>query len=289
VARAGRVVVEAVTFAVTSGQAAALIGRSGAGKSSLLAAAAAALPLHAGDILVDGRSVRREAAAVRRLVGYVPGRLPSWPGVRAEEFLRLFAAGAGLVGRAGRTAVGKALDMAGLAGRGDAPVDALPAGHAKRLLVARAILHDPEVLLLDDPFGGLDPAERRDVERLVGDAHLMGRTVLAAVDDAVLPSCFTHLAVLAEGRLVASGPHDPAVFAAGRGWTCTLTCRGSADAAVRVAGPLVETARAVDADTVTLTLDPARGELADVVAAVVRAGLRVDAAGFDPPWTAQLV
>jgi ABC-2 type transport system ATP-binding protein len=289
VERAGHVVVEAVTFTVAPGQAAALIGRTGAGKSSLLAAAATSLPLHGGDILVDGRSVRREAEEVRRRVGYVPSRLPSWPGLRADEFLRLFAAGAGLVGRPGATAVRKALDLAGLAGRGETQLDALPAGHAKRLLLARALLHDPEVLLLDDPFTGLDPLERRDVERLVGDAHLMGRTVLAAIDDAAVPSCFTHLVVIAEGRLVASGPHDPAAFATDRRWTCTLTCRGAADAAVRVAGSLVEDARAIDGDTVAIVLDPSRGELADVVAAVVRAGIRVAAAGFDPPWTAQLV
>jgi ABC-2 type transport system ATP-binding protein len=289
VARAGHVVVEAVTFTVSPGQAAALIGRSGAGKTSLLAAAATALPLHGGDILVDGRSVRREAEEVRRRVGYVPSRLPSWPGVRAGEFLRLFAAGAGLVGRPGDAAVGKALDLAGLAGRRETPLDALPAGHAKRLLLARALLHDPEVLLLDDPFAGLDPVERRDVERLLGDAHLMGRTVLAAIDDAAVPSCFTHLVVMAEGRLVASGPHDPAAFAAGRRWTCMLTCRGSAEAVVRVAGPLVDDARAIDGDTVAIVLDPLRGDLAAVVAAVVRAGIRIDATGFDPPWPAQLV
>lgn len=282
-------VVEAVSFAVAPGQAAALIGRSGAGKSSLLAAAAAAIPLHGGEILVAGRSVRREAAGVRRSVGYVPSRLPSWPGLRADEFLRLFAAGAGLSRTHAADAVLRALAMAGLERHGDALLDTLPAGQGKRLLVARALLHDPDVLLFDDPFAGLDPVERRDLERLIGDAHLMGRTVLAAVDDAGVPSCFTHLLVLAEGRLVVSGPHEPAAFGASRGWRCTVVCHGAADAAVRVVGTLVEEARAIDGDTVAIVLDPARGDLADVVAAVVRAGLRVAAAGFDPPWPAQLV
>ncbi|MFM9010670.1 MAG: ATP-binding cassette domain-containing protein, partial [Planctomycetota bacterium] len=96
VERAGRVVVESLTLAVAAGEALAVVGRSGAGKSSLLAAVATALPLHAGEILVDGRSVVRAAEDVRRRIGYVPDRLPAWPGLRAEEFLEVCAAAAGL-------------------------------------------------------------------------------------------------------------------------------------------------------------------------------------------------
>ena len=142
VERSGRVTVEAVTFVVSPGQATALVGRSGAGKSSLLAAAATALPLHAGDILIDGHSVRREAETVRWLIGYVPDRLPGWPGVRVDEFVELFAVAAGLRGKPLATAVSKTLGMAGLDGQRHAPVDTLSSGHAKRLLVARALLHD---------------------------------------------------------------------------------------------------------------------------------------------------
>jgi len=289
VERCGRIVVEAVDLVVPAGQATALIGRSGAGKSSLLAAVATGLPLHAGDIVVDGRSVRREAEAVRRLIGYVPDRLPSWPGVRTDEFLELFAAAAGLRGRDLEAAVGKAVEMAGLAADRRAPIDDLSAGHGKRLLLGRALLHDPQVLLLDDPFGGLDPLERRDVQRVIGDAHLMGRTVLAAVDDAAVPPCFTQLAVVSEGRIVASGPLEPEAFAAGRRWECAIECRGAADAAARVLGPILGDARAIDGDTVTFTLAAAKPSLTDALAAVVQAGIAVQRAGFDPPWTAQLL
>ena len=289
VERSGRVVVEAIELLVPAGQATAVIGRSGAGKSSLLAAVATALPLHAGDILVDGRSVRRESEAVRRLIGYVPDRLPSWPGVRADEFLELFAVAAGLRGRSLEAAVGRALGMAGLATERRAPLDDLSAGHGKRLLLARALLHDPQVLLLDDPLGGLDPIERREVQQVIGDAHLMGRTVLASIDDAAVPPCFTHLAVVHEGRLVASGPCEPSAFAAGRSWRCVIVCRGAAEAAVRVLATIVSDARAVESDTVAITLDATRDTLADAVAAVVRAGFAVEHAGFEPPWPAQLL
>jgi ABC-type multidrug transport system ATPase subunit len=289
VERSGRVVVESLSLAVAPGEALAVVGRTGAGKSSLLAAVAPGLPLHAGDILVDGHSVGRQAEQVRRRVGYVPDRLPGWPGLRAGEFLEVFAAAAGLQGGGLRTAVDRALGMAGLDRERSAPLDDLPAGHRKRILVARALLHDPQVLLLDDPFGGLDAFERRDVARLVADAHLIDRTVLAAIDDADVPACFTHLAVLAEGRLVASGPAEPAAFADGRTWRCAMACRGAASRVAHIVRGLLGACEYEEPDRVMFALDPARLSLGSVVAAVSQAGINVEWAGFDPPWPAQVM
>lgn len=288
VERDGQLVVEAVSAGWPAGSAVAVVGRGGAGKTSLVAAAATALPLHAGDVLVAGASVRREPESVRRLAGYVPAVLPAWPGLRAAEFLELFASTAGLQGGALALAVERALAMAGLAGRGAATLESLAAAPAKMLLVARALLHEPQVLLMDDPFTGLDPAGRARVVRLIGDACLVGRTVLAVIDDAAVPGCFTHLAVMAEGRLAAAGPADPAAFP-GRTWAYRLVCPGRAAEAVAAIEPLVAAASAEDADVVVCRHDPALGPFADVLAAAVRAGIPVAAAGHDPPWPAQLL
>ena len=289
VERSGRVVVESLSLAVAPGEALAVVGRTGAGKSSLLAAVATVLPLHAGDILVDGHSVGRQAEDVRRRVGYVPDRLPGWPGLQAGEFLDLFAVAAGLQSRDRRTAVDRALAMAGLDRERSTLIDELPAGHRKRILVARALLHDPQVLLLDDPFGGLDAFERQDIARLVADAHLIDRTVLAAIDDADVPTCFTHLAVLAEGRLVASGPAQPAAFAVDRTWRCAIACRGAASRAAHVITGLLGACECEEPDRVRFSIDPARLSLGGVVASVAQAGISIEWAGFDPPWPAQLL
>lgn len=289
VARAGVVVVEGLSLAIEPGQALAVVGRTGAGKSSLLLAAATALPLHAGDITVEGFSVRREPRQVRQRIGYVPDRPPDWPGVRAGEFLELFAVTAGLAGPRLRAAVERGLDLAGLALRGRTPLDALPAGEAKRLLLARALLHDPPVLLLDDPFTGLDPAEADAVARLIADSQLVGRTVVAAIDSAAVPACFTHLAMLREGRLVATGPAAPASFAAGRRWRHRIACPGAAPAAVRALAARGIEATAADASALVVVHDPARGPFADLLASLVADGIPVESAAFDPPWPAQLL
>lgn len=289
VERGGHVVVEELSLQVLPGQSLALIGRSGAGKSSLLAATATALPLHAGDVMVDGHSLRRDPDLVRQAVGYVPSRMPEWPGIRVGEFLELAVAQAGRGGLRLRDRVDRALGVAGLTARGHEPLDALDDGHAKRLLVARALVHDPPVLVLDDPFGGLDPPERRDMERLIGDAHLMGRTVLAAVDDGRVPACFTHLAVLRDGRLVDSGPADPALLGGGRRFTYRIACRSQAAEAEQALRGCAADVRPLDLDSVEATIDPAVVPPARLLAALVAAGVAVEAAGFEPPWTAQLL
>lgn len=289
VARGGRVAVESLTLTIAAGEALAVVGRTGAGKSSLLAAAATAVPLHAGELLVDGLSVTRQAEAVRRRIGYVPDQLPAWPGLRAGEFLGVFAAAAVVDAGRRRMAVERALDMAGLATDRAALLDDLPAGRRKRLLVARALLHDPQVLLLDDPFGGLDARERSDMAGLIADAHLIDRTVLAAIDDADVPGCFTHVAVLDEGRLREAGPADPRAFAAGRSWRHTVVCRGAAAEAARIAAPRAAECRVLDADRLTVVLGCDQPAIGAVVAALAEAGIEVESAGFDPPWAAQLI
>jgi len=289
VERAGVVVVEGVTLAVGPGQALAVVGKTGAGKSSLLLAAATALPLHAGDITVEGLSARREPRQVRRRIGYVPDRPPEWPGVRAREFLELFAASAGLEGRRLGAAVDRGLELAGLGLRDRTPLDALPGGQARLLLLARALLHEPPVLLLDDPFAGLDPDENAAVARLVADAQLVGRTVLAAIDSAAVPACFTHLAVLREGRLIATGPADPAACAPGRRWRHRIACPGAAVAAVRALAARGIEATAPDASSLVIVHDPTHGPFADVLAILFRDGIPVESAGYDPPWPAQLL
>ena len=289
VERSGQMVIDRLALSVGPGETIAVIGRSGAGKSSLLAAIATAIPLRGGDITVCGYSARRDPSGVRARIGYVPPHLTAWPAVRADEFLALFAMSAGLLGSTLQTAVEGALEMTGLAGRGSMPIDRLPDGQAKLLLVARALLHTPEVLLLDDPFGSLDPLQRQTLERLIGDLQIGGRIVVAALDDACVPDCFTHLAVLANGQLAAHGPAMLDAFATGRAWRYRFHCQGQAEAAAAVIGRLADRIEVIDADVLDCLIGPGRPPICELITAIVRAGIAVTTAGLHPQWTAQLV
>ena len=285
--RGQRTVLDDLSLAVPPGQAVAAIGPTGAGKSSLLACLATALPVHAGDIRIDGHSVRTNPVAVRQRLGYVPTGITAWPQARADEFLELFALEAGLRGKPLRMAVSKALALAGI-DEPDAPVNHLPAGQAQRLLVARGLLHDPQVLLLDAPFTGLDPREKRDMEQLIADMHLGGRIVVAAIDDAAVPACFTHLTLLTAGRLVAHGPAIPSAFERNRTWSRRITCPASAAAAAVVLRRLGVDAVVIDDDTLDCRHNSIAQPLSTLLGALLDAGLAIEAAEFYPPWPAQL-
>jgi ABC-type multidrug transport system ATPase subunit len=287
IVRGKRTVVAAATLSVGPGQALALLGRGGAGKTSLLEAMATLVPLDHGEILVAGDSVRSAAQRARMRIGYTPALPALWPRARADEWLELFAREAGLQGKPLREAIAAALALADVAA--GAAIDTLPAGRAKRLLIGRALLHAPPVLLVDDPFGGLDHHERNAVERLVCDLCAAGRTVVAAIDEAC-PSCFTHLAIVAAGTVRACGPADLSVFAdRSRPWRYRLECPAAAVEATAVLRRVGAESRVVDADTVECRHASDRLAFSDLVAAVVRAGIPVEAAGFFPHWTVQLL
>lgn len=276
-----------VSFEARPGEAWGVIGPAGCGKGTLVAAAAGAVALAEGDVEVAGRSMRRDPAGARGACGYVPSDLGVRPALEAGDFLDVFAAAAGLVGEPLAHARKRALDLAGV--RAGERLDRLSGGAMKRLLLGQAVLHDPAVLALDDPFRALDPHERHVCERLIETAILVDRTVIAALDDGVVPSCFTHVALLDRGRLVATGPNHPAAFAPGATWTWRATVpTGAVEARERLAD-LVPEAHVIDDHTVECRIDPALTPPAALVTALVRAGHGVESAGFHPPWTVQLV
>ncbi|MFM8579727.1 MAG: ATP-binding cassette domain-containing protein [Planctomycetaceae bacterium] len=174
---------------VNAGTAMAVIGPNGSGKSLLLALVAGVLRVSSGSVEVVGK------------VGYAPSALVESPAVRCDELLDFIAIEAGLRGRDRRQAVDRALSMAGTGDRPDGRVDRLPDGKRKRLLIASALLCDPDVLLLDDPMQSLDPAGRSEVERLVADTILAGKCVLAAINDASIGSCWTEIAIMRSGQI----------------------------------------------------------------------------------------
>ena len=279
--------IDELSFAAGAGEAWAIVGAGGCGKGTLVAAVAGAVAFDRGDILVAGRSMRHEPQAARRACGFAPADLGILPALRADDFLDVYGATAGLAGAELEVSRRRALDLAGL--RGPERIDRIPGGAVKRLLLGRAVIHDPPVLALDDPFRGLDPHERVLCERLVESAVLVDRTVIAAIDDSVVPACFTHVALLDRGNLLAAGPNHPAAFAPGHTWTWRVTVPRAALSARERLADLVPEAHVIDDHTVDCRIDPALTPPATLVTALVRAGNAVETAGYHPPWTAQLV
>ena len=211
--------VDAVSFEVPAGAAFGLIGPNGAGKSTTFSMIATLLAPSGGSLEVAGHDPLTEPREVRQRLGYMPDVMGVYDNLTVEEYLQFFA-GAYRIDRKGWPAlVTGLLELVGLDVKRNAMVDSLSRGMKQRLSLARALIHDPEVLVLDEPASGLDPRARIELRNLLAELRSMGKTIIISSHIlAELAEMCTHVAIMEAGRILASGtPRDIATsYSAGR-------------------------------------------------------------------------
>jgi ABC-2 type transport system ATP-binding protein len=155
------------------------IGPNGAGKTTTIKILATLLRPTWGEARIDGLSVGPvNARQVRGIIGYVPDYFGSYPDMVVKEYLEFFAASYDINGQQRETVIQDVLALTDLGYKIDAEVNSLSRGMQQRLSVARVLLHDPKVLLLDEPASGLDPRARIEMRELLKELHRMGKTIL---------------------------------------------------------------------------------------------------------------
>lgn len=172
--------VRSMDFVAHPGEVTALIGPNGSGKTTLLLMLASLLRPDAGSIEICGLDPRTETSEVRALLGWMPDTLGVWESLTAREILGAMGRLYGLRPDAARRRAGELLDTVKLADLADAPARALSRGQQQRLSLARALVNDPRVLLLDEPASGLDPGARIDLRILLRRLASQGRTVVVS-------------------------------------------------------------------------------------------------------------
>jgi len=209
-----RVALDAVSLTIAPGETLALLGANGAGKTTFIRLVTGFLLPSAGEVFVDGLSPVREPEAVHARIGYVMETSRLYPELGVRAFLRFAAGIRGLAGAAGEQAVARALarfDLEGVAGR---RVGNLSKGYQQRVSLAQAFLHDPPLLIADEPSSGLDPLQRREVRETLHALRGRRTLLLCTHDLAEARALADRVGVLREGRLVALGATD-AVLGAG--------------------------------------------------------------------------
>jgi ABC-2 type transport system ATP-binding protein len=206
--RYGRqVAVADVSFSVPKGEIFGFVGPNGAGKTTTIRVLATLTPADRGRATIGGIPVGEDPAAVRALVGYMPDFFGVYDRLTSEEYLEFYAACHGVPRSRRRIVATELLELVDLGDRRQAQVDTLSRGMKQRLCLARALVHDPSVLLLDEPASGLDPRARVEMRELIQELRRMGKTIL--VSSHILPELeelCTWVGFIDRGRMVAVGP-----------------------------------------------------------------------------------
>ncbi|MEO1498216.1 MAG: ABC transporter ATP-binding protein [Planctomycetota bacterium] len=201
------VAVESLSLQIEQGELFGFIGPNGAGKSTTIRFLATLLQATHGEATVNGHSVVNDPIAVRRSIGYMPDMFGVYDGMRVWEFLDFFAV-AYEVPRANRKAIiGDVLELLDLTHKRDDYVNGLSRGMKQRLCLAKTLVHDPPVLILDEPASGLDPRARLEVKALLKELRSMGKTILISSHILTeLADVCTSIGIIERGKLLLHGP-----------------------------------------------------------------------------------
>jgi ABC-2 type transport system ATP-binding protein len=199
--------VESLNLKIEAGEMFGFIGPNGAGKSTTIRFLATLLKATHGEGTVNGHSVTKDPISVRRSVGYMPDNFGVYDGMKVWEFLDFFAV-AYQVPRARRKAVlSDVLELLDLTHKRDDFVNGLSRGMKQRLCLAKTLVHDPPVLILDEPSSGLDPRARLEVKALLKELRRMGKTILISSHILTeLADCCTSIGIIERGQLLLHGP-----------------------------------------------------------------------------------
>jgi ABC-2 type transport system ATP-binding protein len=210
VKRYGRTVaVAGVDLSVDQGEIFGLVGPNGAGKTTMLRMLATLLVPSSGDAEVLGYSIRRQPDEVRRVIGYMPDTFGVYDDMRVWEYLDFFARCYGIPAGRRRRMIGDLLELVDLGQKRDDYVQALSRGMQQRLCLAHALVHEPPLLLLDEPASGLDPRARVELRELLRELRSLGKTIV--ISSHILPELeelCTAVAIVDHGQVLASGRVD---------------------------------------------------------------------------------
>lgn len=265
------------------------IGPNGAGKTTTIKILATLLKPTWGEARVDGHVVGYQNHLIRPLIGYVPDFLGAYDDMLVSEYLEFFAACYGIHGEKRMKVVGEVLELTDLVSKRKSDVNGLSRGMQQRLSVARVLLHDPKVLLMDEPSSGLDPRARIEMRELLKELRRMGKTILISSHILFeLAELCTAVGVVEQGKLIFSGGISEMMDRAGSGSMVHVVV----DERPQEAAALLKQVRGILKVTlereekvvrIDVTIDPKSGmPISDIPSRLIAQGFRVARFSHEP-------
>ena len=273
--------VDNVNFQVGRGQVFGFIGPNGAGKTtSMRILATLDLPT-SGDAFVDGFSVVQDADRVRRRLGFMPDYFDTHPNIIVGEYLDFFARAYGLMGAERLRALKRVMSFTKLDSLADKPTDGLSKGMKQRLCLGRAMIHDPAVMILDEPAAGLDPRARIELREMIGHLAAEGKALLVSSHILTeLAEMCDRVAIIEQGRLLAVGTVEEIHQARQTRRAVRMRILGGAEVARSALAARADVHELkIDGDHAEFLHDGSEETEADLLRELVTAGLRIVAFG----------
>ena len=277
-----RTALDEISFEVPAGEIFGFVGPNGAGKTTTLRILAALLEPTTGTAFVEGVDVTRHPDRVHALLGYMPDFFGVYDQLTVAEYLDFYASCYRQTGRTRRAVVDNLLELVDLTERREQPVESLSRGLKQRLCLARALVHDPALLLLDEPASGLDPRARFEMREILRELREMGKTIV--ISSHILPELTelcTMVGIIDRGRMLATGPVQEVIRQLTSGRVLRIAILGRPAAALELLSRLDSVRRAEIVDgAIEAEYDGADATAARILRELVAAGVEVSA--FSP-------
>jgi len=198
--------VDNLSMEISEGQIFGFVGANGAGKTTTMRIIAGLLQPTSGEVLVDGEDILSSSRKVKRKIGYMPDFFGVYDDLKVDEYMNFYAGIYGIPYRERKGITDQLLELVDLSHKRDVYVDSLSRGMKQRLCLARSLIHDPKLLILDEPASGLDPRARVEMKNILRELKNMGKTILISSHIlSELAQMCTVIGIIDKGKMTACG------------------------------------------------------------------------------------
>lgn len=264
-------------LSIGKGELFGFVGPNGAGKTTTMRIISGLLRADSGEVMVAGIDARRYPNKLKQKIGYMPDFFGVYDNLKALEYMEFFASIYGIVGRDARRLCLELMELVNLSDKADAYVDGLSRGMKQRLCLARSLVHNPDLLILDEPASGLDPRARFEMKGILKNLSDMGKTII--VSSHILPELAemcTTIGIIEHGKMVVTGTMDSILEGMNRSNPIIIRVVDDRDTAVRLLkeNPAVTNLSLTERD-IYVSFSGQEEEEAGLLASLVGAGIKV--------------